>query len=151
MPDLNEIKTKEKIKEMFCLFDLNGSGSIETKDIGTLIRALWKCPSETDLVEYKKEVDPNGSGRVSFENFCSLFERIPSIDKQKTKEELLSSFRVFDKNQNGLIQEKELKHLLINLGEKMTENEVNEFLKEANTDKEGWIEYSKLVEKMLDI
>lgn len=149
MPSLSNVKTEKEIKEIFSLFDLNGCGYIETKDLGTLIRALWKCPTEAEVFDYKKELDPDGTERISFEGFLSFFNKIPVFDIKKAREDLLSSFRVFDKNNNGLIQEKELKHLLTNLGEKLSEDDVNELIQEVDKDKDGWIEYSKLIDKMI--
>ena len=56
------------------------------------------------------------------------------------KVELLFS-RVFDKNNDGLISSKELRHVMTNLGEKLSEEEVDDMIKEADLDGDGMVNY----------
>jgi len=49
--------------------------------------------------------------------------------------------RVFDKNNDGLISSKELRHVMTNLGEKLSEEEVDDMIKEADLDGDGMVNY----------
>ena len=49
--------------------------------------------------------------------------------------------QVFDKDGNGYISASELRHVLTNLGEKLSEEEVDEMMKEADIDEDGQIKY----------
>lgn len=49
--------------------------------------------------------------------------------------------RVFDKNNDGLISSKELRHVMTNLGEKLSEEEVDDMIKEADSDGDGMVNY----------
>merc|ERR1712060_688546 len=49
-----------------------------------------------------------------------------------SEEELKEAFRVFDKDGNGFISAAELRHIMTNLGEKLTDEEVDEMLREAD-------------------
>lgn len=49
--------------------------------------------------------------------------------------------RVFDKNKDGLISSKELRHVMTNLGEKLSEEEVDDMIKEADLDGDGMVNY----------
>lgn len=42
-----------------------------------------------------------------------------------TEEEIREAFKVFDKDGNGFISAAELRHVMTNLGEKLTDEEVN--------------------------
>ena len=42
-----------------------------------------------------------------------------------TEEELIEAFKVFDRDGNGLISAAELRHVMTNLGEKLTEEEAS--------------------------
>lgn len=53
----------------------------------------------------------------------------------------LSFLRVFDKNNDGLISSKELRHVMTNLGEKLSEEEVDDMIKEADLDGDGMVNY----------
>jgi len=48
---------------------------------------------------------------------------------------------VFDKNNDGLISSKELRHVMTNLGEKLSEEEVDDMIKEADLDGDGMVNY----------
>lgn len=57
---------------------------------------------------------------------------------------LLSSaaFRVFDKDGNGYISSEELRHVMTNLGEKLTDQEVAEMIREADINGDGMVDYN---------
>jgi Ca2+-binding EF-hand superfamily protein len=42
-----------------------------------------------------------------------------------SEEEILEAFKVFDKDGNGFISAAELRHIMTNLGEKLTDEEVD--------------------------
>ncbi len=50
-------------------------------------------------------------------------------------------YRVFDKDGNGLISAAELRHVMTNLGEKLTDEEVEDMMKEADIDGDGQVNY----------
>lgn len=52
-----------------------------------------------------------------------------------------SLFRVFDKNNDGLISSTELRHVMTNLGERLSEEEVDDMIKEADMDGDGMVNY----------
>jgi len=58
-----------------------------------------------------------------------------------SEEELREAFRVFDKDNNGLVSAAELKHVMTNLGEKLTDEEVEEMIREADIDGDGCVNY----------
>ena len=53
----------------------------------------------------------------------------------------LLCFRVFDKDGNGLISASELRIVMDNLGEKLTDDEVEEMIREADLDGDGMVSY----------
>lgn len=50
--------------------------------------------------------------------------------------------RVFDKDNNGVITATELKRVMMNLGEKLTDDEVEDMIKEADVDGDGMVNYN---------
>jgi calmodulin len=58
---LNETTIAE-IREIFTLFDKNSDGYVNTTEVGTIARALNLNPTESEVAEMMKDVDPNNVG-----------------------------------------------------------------------------------------
>lgn len=58
-----------------------------------------------------------------------------------SEEELREAFRVFDKDGNGFISAAELRHLMANLEKKLTDEEVDEMMRETDLDGDGQVTY----------
>ena len=143
--------TEEQIaeyKEAFSLFDKSGDGTITTKDLGTVIRALGKNPTEAELQDVINEVDPQGEGTVDFPAFLTIMAR--KMKDTDTEEDIIEAFRVFDKDGAGTISAAELRHVMTNLGEKLTDEEVDEMIREADVHGDGVIDYREFTKIILN-
>ena len=70
--------TEEQIaefKEAFGLFDKDGSKTIATKELGTVMKSLGQNPTEAELQDMINEVDSEGKGQIDFPEFLSLMAR----------------------------------------------------------------------------
>jgi len=125
--------TEEQIaefKEAFSLFDKDGDGTITTKELGTVMRSLGQNPTEAELQDMINEVDADGNGSIDFPEFLSLTAR--KMKDTDTEEELIDAFRVFDLDGSGFITADALRHVMTNLGEKLTDEEIDEMVREAD-------------------
>ena len=80
------------------------------------------------------------NGTIEFDEFLTMMAQKMN-DKDDPEEEMREAFKVFDKDGNGYISESELRHVMTNLGEKLTDQEVDEMIKEADIDGDGQINY----------
>ena len=94
-----------------------------------------------------KEVDLNSDGKIELDEFITLMSR-NSPDTQ-TEDEVINAFRVFDKEGNGLSATAELKHIMMTIGDKMTEAEADEMIPAADIDDDGAINYEEFVRMMM--
>jgi len=136
--------TEEQIaefKEAFSLFDKDGDGTITTKELGTVMRSLGQNPTEAELQDMINEVDADGNGTIDFPEFLSLMAR--KMKDTDTEEELIEAFKVFDRDGNGFISAAELRHVMTNLGEKLTDEEVDEMIREAWTNEVPTVLYAQ--------
>ncbi|CAN1841373.1 Calmodulin-like protein 8 [Linum perenne] len=128
-----------EFKEAFCLFDKDGDGNS--------IKIYLSFPSIHSYIHSViTEVDADGNGTIEFAEFLSLMAR--KIKETDAEEELKEAFKVFDKDQNGYISATELRHVMINLGEKLTDEEVEQMIKEADLDGDGQVNYDEFVKMM---
>ena len=58
-----------------------------------------------------------------------------------SEDEIREAFKVFDKDVNGFISAAELRHVMTNLGEKLTDEEVDEMIREADIDGDEQVNY----------
>ena len=144
--------TEEQIaefKEAFSLFDKDGDGTITTKELGTVMRSLGQNPTEAELADMINEVDADGNGTIDFPEFLTMMAR--KMKDTDSEEEILEAFKVFDKDGNGFISAAELRHIMTNLGEKLTDEEVDEMIREADIDGDGQINYEEFVKMIYKI
>lgn len=73
-----------------------------------------------------------------FENFCSVDTR--KLEKCVTICARLSVMHLVQDG-NGYISAAELRHVMTNLGEKLTDEEVDEMIREADIDGDGQVNY----------
>jgi len=137
----------EEFKEAFKLFDMDADGGISAKDLTTTMRMLGQNPTEAEIEELIMAVDMDGSRSVDQPEFFRLMA-MPLVQKD-TEEEFIQAFEMFDKNKTGKLGVEELQVILLNLGEKLTDEEVEEILREADTDGDGCINYAEFVDMMV--
>jgi len=138
---------RKEYKDAFEMFDKNKDGVITTKELANIMRSLNQDPTEEELNEMIEEVDLDKNGEVDFEEFITLMNRrSKEID---IEEEVLNAFKIFDKEGNGLISITELRHIMMTLGDQLSEEEIDDMLKEADSDGDGYINYEEFIKNML--
>jgi calmodulin len=108
------------------------TGSIPISNLGHIMRSLGQNPTDAELADMTNEIDCDGSGVMDFPEFLTLMCR--KMKDTDSEEEITEAFKVFDKDGTGLIDVSELRHVMTNLGEKLSEEEIDEMIREADLD-----------------
>lgn len=83
--------------------------------------------------------------KMGFEHFLSTLQTVSKNKDQGAYEGSVESLGVFDKEGNGAVLGAEIHHVLVTLGEKMTEKQV-EMLVERHEDSNSCTNYEELVQ-----
>nr|CDS28312.1 myosin 2 essential light chain [Hymenolepis microstoma] len=145
MADLPEKDFKDA-REFFSLFATGDDEKIEARYIGDLVRALGLVPTEAQIAKFGFKDKP--SERISFETFLPIYQGLLKDKKPTDPEEYVEGFKVFDKESNGFISAAELRHLLTQLGERLSEKEVDILLL-GMEDSQGQVPYEAFVRRIM--
>ena len=128
---------KQEIREAFDLFDTDGSGTIDAKELKVAMRALGFEPKKEEIKKMISDIDKDGSGTIDFSEFLEMMTA--KMSEKDSREEILKAFRLFDDDETGKISFRNLKRVAKELGENMTDEELQEMIDEADRDGDGEI------------
>jgi len=135
------------LKEAFSMFDIDGDGTITIVELKEVMKSLGQNPTEKELKQMIKSVDDNGDNEIDFEEFLILMSsKKPSSDDPD--KELRDAFAVFDDDNSGSISRAELKKLMKNLGQTLTDAELDAMMDEVDTDGDGEIDFAEFKSMM---
>ncbi|KAK7797421.1 hypothetical protein U0070_002116, partial [Myodes glareolus] len=134
---------KQEIREAFDLFDADGTGTIDVA-----MRALGFEPKKEEIKKMISEIDKEGTGKMNFSDFLTVMTQ--KMSEKDTKEEILKAFKLFDDDETGKISFKNLKRVAKELGENLTDEELQEMIDEADRDGDGEVneqEFLRIMKK----
>jgi calmodulin len=102
--------------------------------------------TKEELKEMISGLDEENEGELDFDGFVTFIKRTENMGKtQDDSEDIINAFKAFDRDGSGYLSLDEFRHILTNLGDKFTNEEVNEIFKEADLDGDGKLEYVEFV------
>uniref|UniRef100_A0AAZ3PAD7 EF-hand domain-containing protein n=1 Tax=Oncorhynchus tshawytscha TaxID=74940 RepID=A0AAZ3PAD7_ONCTS len=137
---------KQEIREAFELFDTDASGHIEVKELKVAMRALGFEPKKEEIKRMITEADKDGTGKISFSDFLTVMTQ--KMAEKDSKEEILKAFRLFDDDETGKISFRNLKRVAKELGENLTDEELQEMIEEADRDGDGEVNQGEFLRIM---
>ncbi|KAJ3194016.1 hypothetical protein HK101_003652 [Irineochytrium annulatum] len=112
------------------------------------MRALGFEPKKEEIKRMIGEIDRTGSGTIDFNEFLELMTA--KMAEKDSREEIHKAFRLFDDDETGKISLKNLRRVAKELGENLTEEELQEMIDEADRDGDGEIneeEFLRIMKK----
>ncbi|KAG9090655.1 calmodulin-like 3, partial [Ceratobasidium sp. 392] len=138
-PPLNE-EQLEELREAFRIFDKNGDGRITASELGTMLRAMDKRPSDAEVQSMLDKADTNHDGVLDFPEFAALMGARLTISQ--AEDELRKVFKDFDLDRDGMIERAEMKAVLEKLGDKLSDEEIQLIIREVDTDGDGKVNFT---------
>lgn len=83
---------------------------------------------------------------MTFEEFLPIYSQVKKDKDCGAFEDLVEGLKVYDKAENGTMMEAELAHVLLSLGEKLQDAEVEEIIKTCGggSDDDGFMKYESM-------
>lgn len=125
---------QKKVKEAFEVFDHEENGTVDVREIGTIVRSLGCCPSEGELQDLLAEVEEEEpTGYIRYEKFLPVMIKVLQEKRYRPIPEdvLLRAFEVLDPNKHGYLSKDELVKYMTEEGEPFSQEEMEEMLSAA--------------------
>ena len=130
---------KEEYKKYFDQFDQGQKNYLTNDEMNNLLEYLG-------LSTYSELF--NNFDMITYNNYLSILQK--KLERQKLEEEIIKAFEFFDKDKKGYFEIDFFKSLMLSLKEKLTIEEVNEMIKEADPCSLGYIKYKEFVKFVLN-
>jgi len=140
----------EEWRTIFNLFDVDGDQSITGEELGVVLRSMGQNPSEQELKEMISEMDEDDSGTVDFEEFVILMKKKTADNEAEGNDDIEEAFKVFDRNNDGVISADELAAVMVSLGNPRTMEEIEEMISEEDHDNDGVITKEEFVRMLTE-
>ncbi|KAJ4333915.1 myosin II light chain [Didymella glomerata] len=140
----NDHQASTNYREAFQLFDKRGNGRVDRGALGDLLRACGQNPTLAEITDLERGVGAD----FDFDTFSKILNRPGGFREPFDIEEYIRGFQVFDKDRSGFVGKGQIKYILTNLGEKMSEEEVDELFKstiDASNDEVDYREFVKTI------
>eukprot|EP00090_Calanus_glacialis_P004964 TRINITY_DN13775_c0_g1_i2.p2 TRINITY_DN13775_c0_g1~~TRINITY_DN13775_c0_g1_i2.p2 ORF type:complete len:166 (-),score=56.96 TRINITY_DN13775_c0_g1_i2:84-581(-) len=151
MSEPSDLQLIDFFKTVFATYDKNGDGTIDTTELGLVLRALGREASEEKLTELIEEFDVDHNGKLDWTNgeFLMVVAAIDVVDVNLIDDLVFSAaFRTFDQDANGQITPLEM-HIVVGLFLPMELKEQDDFvedlIRKMDTNRDGKIGYSEFV------
>ena len=145
--EIEETKLEE-YREAFNQFDTDGDGTVDLKELATVMKSLGQNPTQETLDGFIQEYDSDNNGFLDFSEFCKMMQE--KVDKGDDEETMADAFKIFDRNDDGWIAADDIKDVMKRLaGIEMSDRQVSEMIKEADISGEGYIDYDEFVRMLM--
>ncbi|CAN8268168.1 unnamed protein product [Cochlearia groenlandica] len=142
--------SEEQIQEFydaFCLIDKDSDGFITKEKLTKVMKLMGKNPKAEQLQEMMSDVDIFGSNGITFDDF--LYIMAQNSSQESSSDELIEVFRVFDRDGDGLVSSLELGQGMKDMGMKITAEEADHMVREADLDGDGFLSFHEFSKMMI--
>ena len=107
-----------ELRQAFALFDADNSGSVSATELKAALQDLTPDARQTTVTQIIKEIDKEGRGLISFDQFVSMMTA--KLSDRDTRDDCAKVFRLFDVDGHGSISQRDLRRIADELGEAIT-------------------------------
>lgn len=133
-------KNRSFIEDVFRYNDRDYDGMLEIAELGGVMRSVGLAPSQAELLDFEREI---GEQQFSMDTFFDLIRRFVDAhkDDKPLRDRLRESFDSIDRDKTGIIPAKELRHVLVSIGERLSFAEADSLFKKNNIDQDQDLDF----------
>merc|ERR1712139_485578 len=110
------------------------------------MEALGFKPAKGEVEKMVSDMDKDGDGTIAFKEFLMMMSN--KVSDKDAKDDMIKAFKLFDTEGSGKISFKNLKAVASELGEAMTDAELQGMMDEADNDGDGEISEAEFLAVM---
>eukprot|EP01004_Peranema_trichophorum_P007944 NODE_6712_length_852_cov_58.119342_g6114_i0.p1 GENE.NODE_6712_length_852_cov_58.119342_g6114_i0~~NODE_6712_length_852_cov_58.119342_g6114_i0.p1 ORF type:complete len:176 (-),score=54.22 NODE_6712_length_852_cov_58.119342_g6114_i0:245-772(-) len=137
---------RQEVREAFELFDTDKNGQIDAHEMKVAMRALGFDVRKEEVLKLLEEFDREGGGHIGLSEFSEIMSE--KICERDPREEMVKAFQLFDDDNTGKISIKNLRRVARELGENMTDDELQAMIDEFDKDQDGEINEDEFISIM---
>ncbi|XP_059151849.1 myosin regulatory light polypeptide 9-like [Physella acuta] len=131
----------QEFKEAFNMIDQNRDGFIDKEDLHDMLASLGKDPTDA----YLDDMMSAAPGPINFTMFLTMFgDKLNGTDPEDV---IKNAFACFDEEGTGFISEDRLRELLTTMGDRFTDEEVDDMYRDAPIKKGNfnYLEFTRIL------
>lgn len=128
---------RQEIKEAFELFDTDKTGTIDYHELKVAMRALGFDVKKQEVLAIMRDYDRDGAGQIEYPDFLEIMTT--KISERDPVEEIVKAFKLFDEDSTGRISLRNLRRVARELGENLSDDELQAMIDEFDKDGDGEI------------
>ena len=119
------------------MFDTDQGGSIDTKELKAAMTSLGFESKSGSIFQMISELDSDGNGNIDFGEWLGLMTA--RVGDKSTRAHFAKIFAMYDDERTGFLSAKNLRRVAQDLGENISEEEIQELIARADLDQDGLV------------
>ncbi|XP_021923672.1 myosin light chain alkali isoform X2 [Zootermopsis nevadensis] len=140
----------ERANFAFSIYDFEGNNTVDAFYVGDILRGLNLNPTLAQI-EKVGGTKKRNEKKLKVDEFLPIFAQVKKDKDVGCYEDFLECLKLYDKAEDGKMLLAELTHILLSLGERLGDKEVDDIVKDCceAEDEDGFITYSPFLKNVL--
>jgi len=148
MAELNPTE-KKQFSEVFEMFDEAGADKVNISQVPAMMNSMGWNATAAEITNCRKAAKFEDGCDLTLDMYLTFMGVWTSLKPPKHSDDALrNAFKVFDKKGTGSVPGEVFKYIMMGCGEPLSEQEMTELMREADTDGDGNIDFEEFVALM---
>uniref|UniRef100_A0A7S2MKB7 EF-hand domain-containing protein n=1 Tax=Alexandrium andersonii TaxID=327968 RepID=A0A7S2MKB7_9DINO len=156
LPTITDDMRHQVLHAAFVTADLNKNGTLSRPELGTMMRRVICYLKQVEIADLMESADANADHKIQYKEFVTWMKSSapPNVKAalrqslDKSEDVVKATFRLWDRNGDGLISKRELAGVLrkVCTTVKVTKEQLDALVAVMDTDHNGKVDYDEFVD-----